>query len=71
VLRLKELLFPSIADIAVLLVDVNIEIVRVDAQCIADGACARSAGSGRTGFMVPTCGFLLMYRAVAEALFSS
>ncbi|MET8646151.1 ISL3 family transposase [Streptomyces sp. NPDC004675] len=38
VLQLKELLFPSIADIAVLSVDVNIEIVRVDAQCTADGA---------------------------------
>ncbi|MEV7996102.1 hypothetical protein AB0O67_30680 [Streptomyces sp. NPDC086077] len=35
---LKELLFPSIADVAVLSVDVNIEIVRVDAQCIANGA---------------------------------
>jgi hypothetical protein len=40
----------------VLSVDVNIEIVRVDAQCIADGAVCRSAESGRTGCMVPTCG---------------
>ncbi|MFE5668601.1 ISL3 family transposase [Streptomyces niveus] len=38
VLRLKELLFPSITDVAVLSVDVSIERVRVDAQCIADGA---------------------------------
>ncbi|MFI2765750.1 transposase family protein [Streptomyces echinatus] len=38
VLRLKELLFPSIADVAVLSVDANIEIVRVDAQSVADGA---------------------------------
>ncbi|MGG2463845.1 ISL3 family transposase [Streptomyces sp. RGM 3693] len=38
VLRLKELLFPSIADVAVLSVDVNIEIVRVDAQCTTVGA---------------------------------
>ncbi|MFF4038337.1 transposase [Streptomyces sp. NPDC001816] len=38
VLRLNKLLFPSIADIAVLSVDVDIEIARVDAQCIADGA---------------------------------
>ncbi|MEV8092546.1 hypothetical protein [Streptomyces nigra] len=37
-LRLKELLVPSIADSAVLSVDVNIDIVRVDAQCAADGA---------------------------------
>ncbi|WP_406739611.1 ISL3 family transposase [Streptomyces atratus] len=37
-LRLKELLFPSIADIAVLSVDVNIEVVRVDAQCTTDDA---------------------------------
>ncbi|MFD7704162.1 ISL3 family transposase [Streptomyces caelestis] len=44
VLRLKELLFPSIADVAVLSVDVNIEIVRVDAQCIADGAVCPACG---------------------------
>ncbi|CAL9668170.1 hypothetical protein SUDANB176_07330 [Streptomyces sp. enrichment culture] len=37
-LRLEELLFPSFADVAVLSVDANIEIVRVDAQRIADGA---------------------------------
>ncbi|GAA3481680.1 transposase family protein [Streptomyces yanii] len=37
-LRLKELLFPSIADIEVLSVDVDIEIVRVDAQCTTVGA---------------------------------
>ncbi|MEU4098042.1 hypothetical protein [Streptomyces sp. NPDC026673] len=36
--QVKELLIPPIADVAVLSVDVNIEIVRVDAQCIADGA---------------------------------
>ncbi|MFJ6561973.1 transposase family protein [Streptomyces sp. NPDC091412] len=44
VLRLKELLFPSIADVAVLSVDVNIEIVRVDAQCTADGAVCPVCG---------------------------
>ncbi|MEU0389004.1 hypothetical protein [Streptomyces chartreusis] len=44
VLRLKELLFPSIAGVAVLSVDVNIEIVRVDAQCIADGAVCPVCG---------------------------
>ncbi|QEV50465.1 transposase family protein [Streptomyces platensis] len=44
VLRLKELLFPSIADVAVLSLDVNIEIVRVDAQCIADGAVCQVCG---------------------------
>ncbi|MFC9280645.1 ISL3 family transposase [Streptomyces collinus] len=38
VLRLKELLFPSIADVAVLSVDVSIAIVRVDAECTANGA---------------------------------
>ncbi len=37
-LRLKELLFPSIADVVVLSVDVHIAIVRVDAQYTADGA---------------------------------
>ncbi|WP_436960663.1 hypothetical protein [Streptomyces sp. SudanB182_2057] len=44
VLRLKELLFPSIADIVVLSVDVNIEIVRVVAQCVADGAVCPVCG---------------------------
>ncbi|MFD7261703.1 transposase family protein [Streptomyces sp. NPDC059874] len=39
-LRLQELLFPAIADVAVLSVDVGIETVRVDAQCTtADAAC--------------------------------
>lgn len=38
VLRLKELLFLSIADVAVLSVDVDIEIVRVDAHSTTDGA---------------------------------
>jgi hypothetical protein len=48
---LKELLFPSIADVAVLSVDVNIEIVRVDAQCIANGALCPVCGvwSNRSG----------------------
>ncbi|MFG2924260.1 ISL3 family transposase [Streptomyces sp. NPDC048305] len=44
VLQLKELLFPSIADVAVLSVDVNIEIVRVDAHCIAEGAVCPVCG---------------------------
>ncbi|MFJ6598582.1 transposase family protein [Streptomyces violaceusniger] len=44
VLRLKELLFPSIADVAVLSVDVNIEMVRVDARCTADGAACPACG---------------------------
>ncbi|GAA4888131.1 hypothetical protein GCM10023237_01700 [Streptomyces coeruleoprunus] len=44
-LRLKELLFPSIADVAVLSVDVNFEIVRIDAQCIADGAVCPVCGA--------------------------
>ncbi|MGW1109103.1 transposase family protein [Streptomyces sp. NPDC002540] len=41
---LKELLFPSTADVAVLSVDASIEIVRVDAQCIADGAVCPVCG---------------------------
>jgi hypothetical protein len=44
VLRLKELLFPSIAHVAVLSMDVSIEIVRVDAQCPADGAVCPTCG---------------------------
>ncbi|TXS40055.1 ISL3 family transposase [Streptomyces sp. OR43] len=38
VLRLQELLFPSITDVAVLSVDVSIAIVRVDAEGTANGA---------------------------------
>jgi transposase len=48
VLRLKELLLPSIADIAVLSVDVSIEIVRVDAQGTATGAVCSGCGSWST-----------------------
>ncbi|MFJ8210657.1 ISL3 family transposase [Streptomyces sp. NPDC096033] len=44
-LPLKELLFPSIAGVAVLSVDVNIPIVRVDAQCTADGAACPACGT--------------------------
>ncbi|MFD9565333.1 ISL3 family transposase [Streptomyces sp. NPDC059994] len=44
VLRLKELLFPSIADVAVLSVDVSIAIVRVDAECTANGAACPACG---------------------------
>ncbi|WP_369154045.1 ISL3 family transposase [Streptomyces sp. R02] len=44
VLRLKELLFPSIADVVVLSVDVDIEIVRVDAHSTTDGAPCPSCG---------------------------
>ncbi|MDX3771675.1 MULTISPECIES: ISL3 family transposase [unclassified Streptomyces] len=44
VLRLKELLFPSIADVAVLSVDVNVEVVRVEAHCTADGAVCPVCG---------------------------
>jgi transposase len=45
VLRLKELLFPSVADVEVLSVDVNIGIVRVDARCTADGAACPGCGA--------------------------
>ncbi|MET8404568.1 hypothetical protein [Streptomyces sp900116325] len=38
VLRLEELLFPSIADIAVLSVDVNHEGVLIEARCTMAGA---------------------------------
>lgn len=43
-LRLKELLFPSIADVAVLSVDVNIEMVRVDAHCTTGGTVCAGCG---------------------------
>ncbi|MFB6811470.1 ISL3 family transposase [Streptomyces sp. NPDC056387] len=44
-LRLKELLFPSIADVAVLSMDVSIAIVRVDAECTANGAACPACGA--------------------------
>ncbi|MFF4429752.1 ISL3 family transposase [Streptomyces sp. NPDC001513] len=48
VLRLKELLFPAIADVAVVSVDVDIEIVRVDAQCTTVGAACPGCGAWST-----------------------
>ncbi|GAA2230482.1 hypothetical protein [Streptomyces indiaensis] len=64
VLQLKELLFPSIADVAVLSVDVSIAIVRVDAECTANGAVCPACGvwSNRVQLMCP---------APDEALFFS
>ncbi|MFE5480953.1 ISL3 family transposase [Streptomyces sp. NPDC056527] len=44
VLRLKALLFPAIADIAVLSVDVDIEKVRLDAECTTAGAVCPGCG---------------------------
>ncbi|MFF4903219.1 hypothetical protein [Streptomyces sp. NPDC001068] len=67
-LRLMELLFPSIADVAVLSVDVNIAMVRVDAQCTAGGAACPVCGTWSNRFTVPTCGFLLMFPAEADGL---
>ncbi|MER6778352.1 MULTISPECIES: ISL3 family transposase [unclassified Streptomyces] len=47
-LRLKELLFPAIADVAVVSVDVDIEIVRVDALCTTVGAVCPGCGAWST-----------------------
>ncbi|MFE6888036.1 hypothetical protein [Streptomyces sp. NPDC057694] len=44
VLRLQELLFPSIADVAVVSVDVDVAIVRVDAHSISRGAACPQRG---------------------------
>ncbi len=44
VLWLKELLFPSVADVEVLSVDVSIAIDRVDTRCTADGAVCPGCG---------------------------
>ncbi|MEW2576885.1 transposase [Streptomyces syringium] len=44
VLRLEELLFPSITDVAVLSVDVNNETVRIEACCTAAGAVCPGCG---------------------------
>lgn len=43
--RLDELLFPSIVDVAVLSVDVNIAVVRVDVRCTAEGASCPGCGA--------------------------
>ncbi|MFJ2109797.1 ISL3 family transposase [Streptomyces microflavus] len=45
VLRLQELLFPSVADVAVLSVDVDIAIVRVDAHSTSRGASCPQCGT--------------------------
>ena len=45
---MKELLFPAIADVAVVSVDVDIEIVRVDAQCTTVGAACPGCGAWST-----------------------
>ncbi|GGS30726.1 hypothetical protein Snoj_34210 [Streptomyces nojiriensis] len=44
-LRLEELLFPSIADVAVLSVDVHIAMVHVDVRCNAAGAPCPGCGA--------------------------
>ncbi|MEU9147289.1 hypothetical protein [Streptomyces sp. NPDC048349] len=48
VLRLKELLFPAVADIAVLSVDVEMEKVRLDTQCTTAGAACPGCGACST-----------------------
>ncbi|MGW0773435.1 hypothetical protein ACWD01_07190 [Streptomyces sp. NPDC002835] len=45
VLRLKELLFPAVADIAVLSVDADIEKGRLDAQCTTASAVCPGCGA--------------------------
>lgn len=49
VLRLEKLLFPAVADVAVLSVNADIGIVRVDAQCTTAGATCPGYGAGLTG----------------------
>jgi transposase len=44
-LRLEELLLPSIADVTVLSVDVNNEAIRVEARSTAAGAACPDCGS--------------------------
>ncbi|MER0429023.1 hypothetical protein [Streptomyces microflavus] len=44
-LRLDELLFPSIVDVAVLSVDVNVAIVLVNVRCTATGASCPGCGT--------------------------
>lgn len=49
-LRLKELLLPSTAGVAVLSVAMEIEVVRVDAQCTAAGTTCPECGAWSTRF---------------------
>ncbi|MGQ4488752.1 hypothetical protein ACN6LM_006236 [Streptomyces sp. SAS_281] len=57
---MEELLVPSIADVAVLSVDVNEEAVRIEARSTVAGVDALAVEAGLGGFTAPTCGFLLM-----------
>ncbi len=71
-LRSEELLVPAIADIAVLSVNVNIEIVRVEAQrTTAGAACLGFVGPDRPGSTAPACGFPPARRASADVSCSS
>ncbi|WP_206669196.1 hypothetical protein [Streptomyces sp. IB2014 016-6] len=45
VLRLQELLFPSVADVAMLSVDADIAIVSVDAHSTSRGASCPQCGT--------------------------
>ncbi|MEU7560311.1 hypothetical protein [Streptomyces eurythermus] len=65
-LRLKELLFPLIAAVAVLSVDVNIAIVRVDAQCTAEGAVCPVCGTWSNRVYGFYLRFPLMFPVEAE-----
>jgi hypothetical protein len=47
-LRLEELLFPSITDVAVLSVDVNDEAINIGARSTAAGAACPDCGSRST-----------------------
>ncbi|WP_217145172.1 hypothetical protein [Streptomyces sp. AC627_RSS907] len=47
-LWLEKLLFPAIADVAVLSVNADIGIVRVDAQCTTAGATCPGCGAWST-----------------------
>ncbi|WSX95166.1 ISL3 family transposase [Streptomyces sp. NBC_00890] len=57
VLRLEELLFPSIADVTVLSVAVSDEAGHVEARARCPRPSVPDAGSGQGGFSAPTCGF--------------
>lgn len=65
--RLEELLFPSIADVAVLSVDVNIAIVRVDVRCTAAGASCPGCGAWSAKVHGSYLRFPMMFRARDEA----
>lgn len=70
-LRLEELLFSSIADVAVLSVDVNVATARVDVRCTSAGAWGPGCGAWAAQVHGTYMRFPLMSRVRDEESYSS